>query len=293
MPEVVIIGYGPAGIASALYTKRAGLDALVIGKDNGSLEKAGKIENYYGFPEPVAGTQLIKNGIAQAKGLGVSVEEGEVIGIEYGERFIVKTQSADYEADAVILATGSSRKAPKIKGLQEFEGAGVSYCAVCDAFFYKNKHVAVLGNGDYALGEAKELMHVVSSVTLITNGLEPQTKIPEEIRMITAPVDAFTGTDGVLSAVQFKDGSHIDVSGVFVAIGVASSGDLAKKLGAETKGTQVVVDENMQTNVPGLFAAGDCTGGMYQISKAVYDGVKAGTQAIKFIRKKKEESKNV
>ncbi|MDP4110116.1 MAG: NAD(P)/FAD-dependent oxidoreductase [Bacillota bacterium] len=286
MADVIVLGSGPAGISASLYVKRAGLNAVVIGRGGGSLEKADKIENYYGFPEPVDAGELIKNGIAQAKRLGIPVIKDEVVSLSYLDRYVVETKSAQFEADSVILATGSSRKSPPIPGLGDFEGKGISYCAVCDAFFYRNRPVAVLGDSEYAFHEAAELMPTASSVVLLTNGREPAVALPKGLPVIKKEIAAFEGKE-VLQSVRFRDGSAYAVSGVFIALGVAGSADLARKLGARTEGVAVLVDENMQTNVPGLFAAGDCTGGLLQISKAVYEGAKAGTSAVKFIRSKK------
>lgn len=283
MSNVIIIGNGPAGISAALYTSRAGIATTIIGKDSGSLGKAEKIENYYGFEQPVSGRALIAGGISQAKRVGVNVLSDEVVGISYLTKLVVQTKENEYEADSVILATGSYRKAPRIKGLVEFEGQGVSYCAVCDAFFYKGKDVAVLGNGEYAIHEALALLPTSKSVTLLTNGNHLDANLPNEIMVNSKEILAFEG-EGTLSSVRFKDETSLNVAGVFVALGVAGSSDLARKLGAQTDGTKIVVNENMATTIPGLFAAGDCTGGMLQISKAVYDGAKAGTEVIKYLR---------
>lgn len=284
MADVLILGNGPAGISAAAYAARGGLKVAVIGRDGGSLQKAEKIENYYGFAQPVSGQELISAGIEQAKRLGVEVIADEVLAIDYdGESYTVTAKGESHRARCVILATGSARKAPRIPGLAEYEGKGVSYCAVCDAFFYKGKDVAVLGGGEYALHEALELLPVVGSVTMLTNGGEPAVEVPPEIKVIKEPVAALLG-ESVLQAVTFKDGTSLSVSGVFVAIGVAGSSDLARKLGAEINGTAIVVDAEMQTALPGLFAAGDCTGGMLQVAKAVYEGAKAGTNALKYVR---------
>ena len=287
MADVLVLGNGPAGISAAIYAARAGLSVTVIGRDGGSLAKADKVENYYGFAEPVTGEDLHLAGIAQAARLGAKMVTGEVLSIGYAaDGFEVGIADARYEAPAVILATGSSRKAPKIPGLAEYEGKGVSYCAVCDAFFYKGKDVAVLGDGDYALHEAAELLPVAGSVTLITNGKPAPSDTPDKLSVITEKITALEG-DAALQTVRFADESTLAVKGVFVALGVAGSGDLARKLGAELNGTSVVVDSAMQTAVPGLFAAGDCTGGLYQIAKAVYEGAVAGTSAVQFIRARK------
>jgi len=283
MSNVIIIGNGPAGISAALYTTRAGIDTIIIGKDYGALGKASEIENYYGFEQPISGKALIQDGIAQAKRLGTKIISDEVLGISYTDRLVVITKEKEYSADSVIIATGSSRSTPSINGLKEFEGHGVSYCAVCDAFFYKGKDVAVLGNGEYALHEALELLPTSNSVTLLTNGKQPSTVIPDKIIVNTNIIESFIGND-LLNAVQFKNGGSLSISGVFIAVGVAGSIDLAKKLGAATVKNKIITDESMATNIPGLFAAGDCTGGLLQISKAVYEGAKAGTQVIKYLR---------
>lgn len=287
MADIIILGNGPAGISSAAYTARAGLDTMVIGRDSGALSKAGEIENYYGFPTPISGEQLVRNGIDQAERLGVSIVSDEVLGISYDGEFTVQSKQGSYKAPCVILATGASRKSPRIEGLSKFEGKGVSYCAVCDAFFYRGKAVAVLGDGDYALHEAAELLPVVGSVTVLTNGREPSAEFPEQISVNKKEIEALRG-DGVLESIAFRDGSTQPLSGVFVALGVASSTDFARTMGAETENGRIVVNDRMQTNIPGLYAAGDCTGGMYQISKAVYDGARAATSAIQYLRSRKK-----
>lgn len=284
MSNVIIIGNGPAGISTALYTTRAGIDTTIIGKDTGSLGKASEIENYYGFEQPISGSELINNGIVQAKRLGAKILTDEVVGISYTDKLVVLTKETEYLADSIVIATGSSRATPKIKGLKELEGHGVSYCAVCDAFFYRGKDVAVLGNGEYALHEALELLRTSNSVTILTNGKQPTTVIPDNIIINTAKIESLVG-DEFLEKVNFEDGSSLSVSGLFIAIGVAGSVDLAKKLGARIENNTIITDEYMATNIPGLYAAGDCTGGLLQISKAVYEGALAGTQIIKYLKK--------
>ena len=149
MSNVIIIGNGPAGVSASLYTARAGVETTIIGSGLGALGKAEKIENYYGFAEPVDAKELVAAGIAQAKRAGVNYIEDEVVGIGFGQKLIVSTKTNSYEADYVVLSTGASRSTPPIPGLRELEGHGVSYCAVCDAFFYRGKDVAVLGSGEY------------------------------------------------------------------------------------------------------------------------------------------------
>ena len=144
MKVVIIIGAGPAGISAALYTARSNLNPIVINNGIGALAKAEKIENYYGLEEPISGEELYERGLVQAKTLGVRIIEAQVLGIKGFDTFTVQTTAGDFDAVSVILATGSRRAAPSIPGIREFEGKGVSYCAVCDAFFYRNREVAVL-----------------------------------------------------------------------------------------------------------------------------------------------------
>lgn len=287
MYDVIIVGAGPAGISASLYLKRANLNVLVIFKGNGALEKASKIENYYGLKEPISGKELLNIGIEQAKNLGVEIVKDEVTSITLEDYFIVTTVNREYQAKKVILATGTNRKAPNIKGIREYEGKGVSYCAVCDAFFYKNKDVAVLGSGNYAIHEATQLKPVVNSVTILTNG-EPMVENRDgvEFDIDEEPIREFRGGN-VIEEVAFKNQDTKKINGVFVAIGTASSSDLARKIGAVVQNENIQVDENMQTTVDGLYACGDCTGGLLQINKAVYEGAKAALHIINAFKSEK------
>lgn len=283
MSDVIIIGNGPAGISASLYLTRAGINTTILAKDGGALAKTSEIENYYGFPEPITGPYLLENGIAQAKRLGATLLMEEVVGLGYDDKLTVATTQATHKADAVIIATGASRTKPKVKGLNDYEGKGVSYCAVCDAFFYRGKEVAVLGAGEYALHEAMELLPVASSVTMLANGAEPTVELPPEIKLVRGVVAELAG-EGTLQQVILEDGTKLPVSGLFIALGVAGSAALARKLGAMVENNHIVVDDAMATNIPGLYAAGDCTGGLLQIAKAVYEGAKAGTEVVKYLR---------
>lgn len=284
MPNIVIIGSGPAGVSAALYAARAGVETTVLTKGSGALDRAELIQNYYGFAEPISGAELERRGIEGAKALGVQFVTTEAVGLTYTDKLTVETLAGDFPADAVILATGASRAAPHIPGLAGLEGHGVSYCATCDAFFYRGKDVAVLGSGEYALHEVQALLPVVKSVTLLTNGSPLTASFPPEVTVCPEKVNAILGEERV-SGVELSDGKTVALSGVFVALGVAGSTALARKLGAEVDGNRILVDEHMQTTLPGLYAAGDCTGGLLQVAKAVYEGALAGTEAAKALRK--------
>ena len=284
MANVVIIGSGPAGVSAALYTARAGIDTTVLTRGPGSLARAEGIENYYGVPGSISGAELERRGIEGAREVGVKFVQTEAVGLTFTDKLTVETLSGDYPADAVILATGASRTAPPIPGLKDLEGRGVSYCATCDAFFYRGKNVAVMGSGEYALHEASALLPLANSVTLLTGGAPLTAEFPPEIAVRTEKVEAILGEDKV-SRVRLAGGGELPMDGVFIALGVAGSTALARKMGAEVDGSKIVVDANMMTTIPGLFAAGDCTGGLLQVAKAVYEGAVAGNEAAKALRK--------
>lgn len=284
MEKIVIVGGGPAGVSAALYAARANMDPLLINSGIGGLEKAEKIENYYGLAQPLSGKELFETGLAQAKALGVRILETEVLGVGGFDTFEVKTNDGVIEAEALILATGSKRKTLPLPGLKELEGRGVSYCAVCDAFFYRGRTVAVIGNGDFALHEAEELAPLVGSVTIYTDGKEPAFTKEHTIPVDTRKLKAIQGDD-LVSGLLLEDGSEIAMDGVFVALGTAGSAEIARQMGAElTEKGHIRVNEAAETTIPGLYAAGDCTGGLLQVAKAVYQGAEAGIHAIQYVR---------
>ncbi len=282
--DIIIIGAGPAGISASLYTVRANKKTLVLYEDLSSLEKTHKIENYYGFENGIDGKDLYETGIRQAKNLGVDVKKEEVIKIEMENntnyRFVVTTSSHSYKSKVVILATGNKKNKPKITGIEKFEGKGVSYCAICDGFFYRNKDVAVIGSGDYAISETNDLINVVKDVTILTNGEKAPDFRADNVKIETRGIKEIIGNDKV-EEVELEDGTKIKTDGIFVAQGIAGSSDFAKKLGAITNKDKIVVNEKMETNIEGLYACGDCTGGLLQVCKAVYEGAIAGLESIR------------
>ena len=283
--DVIIIGSGPAGISAALYARRANLNVLIISKGIGILSKIEKIENYYGLENSISGKELQKIGEKQAENLGVQIKKEEVVNIIYDEDYKIETVNNIYESKTIILATGMSRRTVNIKGIKEFEGKGVSYCATCDGFFFKDKKVAVLGSKDYAFHEAKYLKQVANSVTILTNGEELVENRSEGFEIDERKISEFRGTD-IIEEIEFEDNSKEKIDGVFVALGTATTSDLARKLGVvldEQK--HIKVDEQMRTNLPGVYACGDCTDERpLQIAKAVYEGMIAGMSAIKSVK---------
>ena len=282
--DVIIVGNGPAGLSAALYTSRANLMTLVIGKDQGALAKADRIENYFGLAEPISGCELVENTKIQAKNLGADLVTDEIFHISWNQDFTLEGREGSYRAKAVLLATGTSRKKADIEGLSRLEGHGVSYCAICDAFFYRGRKVAVLGNEEYAVHELAQLLLVAGSAALLTDGKELKAEVPEGVQVITKKIRSVDGEEAV-TGVTFADGERLPADGLFVALGSAGAVDLARKVGALTDGRSIQVDETMATNVPGLFAAGDCTGGLLQISTAVGEGAKAAMSMIKYVRR--------
>ncbi len=288
MFDAIIIGKGPAGLSAAIYTVRAGLRTLVLGQDKSVLRKADRVENYFGFAEPVSGKYLLEQGEQQALNLGVKFEHSEVVALEKGEFFEVYTTDNNYSGKAVLLATGQQIARVRIKGISEFEGNGVSYCTTCDGFFYRGLKVGVLGYKDFAIHEAMELEPLTGDITIYTNGRELE--LSEKFKNVAARykinkdiISAIEGKEAVES-LAFENGSGEKLDGLFVAYDSASSIDFARKLGVLTKGNAIAVDEKQRTNLSGLFAAGDCTGGLKQVSTAVGQGALAAKQIIEYVR---------
>ena len=291
--DIIIIGAGPAGISASLYAKRANLNVLVLYKGESQLEKAHKIDNYYGFADGITGEALYKNGIEQAKKLGVDVIEAEVTGLMMTSpapkaKYSLTADGKEYLAASVILATGNKKLRPPVEGITAFEGKGVSYCAICDGFFYRKKNVCVIGNGSFAVAEAEHLSHIAQNVTILTNGADSEEVSKafdgkENVKIDGRKIAKVLGEDKV-SGVEFAQGENLLVDGVFVALGSAGAVDFAKKLGLSLNGDSIIVDDKMATNAPGVFSAGNANGGLLQVCKAVYEGGLAGLSAVSFVR---------
>ena len=280
MFDCIVVGNGPAGISCAIYLKRFGFNVLVIGMDEGTLKINTTIENYYGIGS-IKSVDLINNGILQAKSLGIDVLKEEVINIELGSEFKVITNIGEYCAKTIFLGTGKVRKKLSIKGLKEFEGKGVSYCAVCDGFIYRKKRIALIGSGEYMKAELDVLKRFTKDLLVFTNGLDTDIT---DIEVIKDEIVEFTG-DGVLKSIITNNNSY-EVDAAFIAVGSQDTLSLAKHLGliVDEKGDLIVT--NSHTNISGIFAGGDCTQGVKQIVKAAADGCIAAYEIKEYLRGK-------
>ena len=290
MYDLLIIGSGPAGVSAALSAKARNLDFLWFGSRalSPKITKAERVINYPGLPS-ITGTEMRDAFLRQTGSLGISILEERVNAVyDMGGYYTSVVNEKMYDAKAVILATGVS-SCREIPGESRLLGRGVSYCAVCDAFFYRGKEVAVLGNEDYAIHEMSQILPIVKSAVLLTNGQELKTEVPEGVQVIREPLRSVDGTERV-EGITFEDGSRIAAEGLFVALGSAGAMELARKAGAFTEGQNIKVNERMETNIPGLYAAGDCIGGLLQISTAVGEGAQAAMSMIPFVRRQRKEN---
>lgn len=288
MHDIIIIGGGPAGISASLYTVRAGLSTLIIAKGWGSLEKAEKIQNYYGLGSDLTGKELLENGLEQAKNLGVDIIEDEVVGLNGFDGIVVEGLKDEYKSKALIIAMGSPRRKLRFKNLDMFEGKGISYCAACDGFFYREKKIAVIGYNEYMAHEAVEIKDISSDVTILTNGMpidisKEDTHMIEGLHIETDKIKGFYG-DEYMQGIEFESGRKEDYEGVFLAYGSATGMEMALKTGLLNEKGAITVDERQCTNLPSIFAAGDCTGGFKQVSVAVGEGAVAAKSALEYVR---------
>lgn len=282
--DTIIIGKGPAGISAALYIVRAGYRTLVIGSGRGSLERAEIIDNYYGFSQPQNGASLVDNGISQARRIGAEILDAEVTGISIGDGFTVKTADAEYTTRTVLLATGKQRHHLKVPGFDALRGKGISFCATCDGFFYRKKSLALIGSGEFAASELEELRNFTDDITIFTNGTGiTSSNFPQDLKRVTEPIISFNGTEK-LESLTTAGGTVWPIDGAFVALGTAGAADFAAKLGLELKGQDIAVNQEYSTNLPGIWAAGDCIGGYLQVAKAVADGALAAKNMIAALR---------
>jgi len=299
---IVIIGGGPAGLTAGLYASRAKLSSLLIEKGlvGGQVANAERVENYPGFSEGISGSELGQLMHQQATKYGLETLIAEVTGIELqGEQKMIRTTEGDFIARAVIIAGGSERQKLGVPGEKEFTGKGVSYCATCDAAFFREQLVAVVGGGDAAITEALHLTKFASRVIVIHRRDQlrasrilqekafSQSKI--EFRWDSV-VERIEGGDSVkriwLRQVKTGEESALEVAGVFISIGLKPNTDYLKGiLPLDTTG-HIITDEKMETEISGIFAAGDIRyNSARQAITAAGDGATAAIYAERFISK--------
>ena len=300
--DVVIIGGGPAGLTAGLYASRARLNSLLIEKGlvGGQVANAERVENYPGFPEGISGLELGQLMHQQATKFGLKVLLAEATGIELQEgQKVIRTTEGDFIAKAVIIAGGSERQKLGVPGEEEFTGKGVSYCATCDAAFFREQPVAVVGGGDAAITEALHLAKFASRVTVIhRRGQLRASRILQE-EAFSQPkiefrwnsvVEKIEGGDSVkrvrLREVKTGEESALEVAGIFVSVGLKPNTDYLKGILPLDATGLIITNERMETKIPGIFAAGDIRyNSARQAITAAGDGATAAIYAEKFISK--------
>lgn len=293
--DIVVVGAGIAGLTAAIYLKRANADFVVLEGDNigGLLNKLGTIENYPSYPN-ITGKDLIKNLIEHVNKLGIEINKGFVQTILKEEGgFEVKSDVDIYKCKAVIVATGISMPKETIINQDKFVGLGVSYCATCDGSFFKGQDVAVVGNNDTALEESLYLSGLVKKLYLFNpspllvgdqNTINKLKELDNVEIVNDAKVTSINGDDFGVASITVNDKEY-PVFGVFPYVGKKSSSQILGNLKPNSNGIYLLVDDKMQTNIEGLFAAGDITNKkLRQLVTAANDGAIAATNAIQYVK---------
>lgn len=284
MYDVIIIGMGIGGITAGIYGKRAGLNVLMFEKSapGGMLQKIDKIQNYPGFSE-ISGPDLALNLFNQVKKVGVPFKFEEVIDVEITEEYKkVITKNGTYEAKNIIVATGRTPKYLGLDNEKDYLGRGLSTCASCDGNFYKGEDVAVVGSGNSALQESLYLANIVNKVYLLHRGVnfKGDDTLVERVRN-TQNIEIVDGVnikkinevEGKIESVTLDNEKTINVKGVFIYIGYKPDTEMFKKLDITNINGDIIVSENFETEIDGLYAIGDCAKkGVYQLVTAASDG---------------------
>ena len=281
MRNCVIIGAGPAGMNAALYLKRGGIEPIIIESDvpGGEMLKTYKIENYLGY-ESIDGGELALKMSKQVKDLGVKIIRDKVVKVSSGNKFVIKCENNEFVSDYVIVATGRIPRKLGLKNESELTGRGISYCAVCDGAFYKDKEVAIIGGGDSALTEALYLSDLCLKVYVLarkdlraSDVLQNRVKNKDNIVILkNVEVSEILGNDK-LSSILLNNGDRLDVSGMFIAIGGNPELSFLDSLGVELVNGYIKTNDRMESNIKGLYAAGDVRyKDFYQIITAASDG---------------------
>ena len=281
MRNCVIIGAGPAGMNAALYLKRGGIEPIIIESDvpGGEMLKTYKIENYLGY-ESIDGGELALKMSKQVKDLGVKIIRDKVVKVTHENKFVIKCENNEFVSDYVIVATGRIPRKLGLKNESELTGRGISYCAVCDGAFYKDKEVAIIGGGDSALTEALYLSDLCLKVYVLarkdlraSDVLQNRVKNKDNIVILkNVEVIGILGNDR-LSSILLNNGDRLDVSGMFIAIGGNPELSFLDSLGVELVNGYIKTNDRMESNIKGLYAAGDVRyKDFYQIITAASDG---------------------
>ena len=284
MYDVIIIGMGIGGITAGIYAKRAGLNVLMFEKSapGGMLQKIDKIQNYPGFSE-ISGPDLALNLFNQVKEVGVPFKFEEVIDVEITETSKkVITKNGTYEAKNVIVATGRTPKYLGLDNEKDYLGRGLSTCASCDGNLYKGEDVAVVGSGNSALQESLYLANIVNKVYILHRGvnfkgddaLVERARNTQNIEIVDGVnIKKINEVDGKIESVTLDNEKTINVKGVFIYIGYKPDTDMFKKLDITNINGDIIVGENFETEIDGLYAIGDCAKkGVYQLVTAASDG---------------------
>ena len=304
--DTIIIGGGPAGLTAGIYASRARLRTLLIERliPGGLVTSTDKIENYPGFPGGIAGAELTKRMEEQAREFGLEIAIEEVKSLAVRDRVkIVRTSSTEYEANSVIIATGTEPKRLNVPGEEKFRGRGVSYCATCDGPFFKDKDIVVVGCGSSGIQEGLFLLRFARQINFVeflpyvTAEKILQERAQKEPRMkfyLGHVVTAINGDESVSSVTikERKTGKEkiIEVQGIFVYVGLNPNTAFLKDTVQLDAHGYVVVDENLETSIPGVFAAGDVRAKpLRQIATAIGDGALAAFMAEKYVEKIKWE----
>ncbi|MBQ5320544.1 MAG: FAD-dependent oxidoreductase [Oscillospiraceae bacterium] len=296
MYDIIVIGGGPAGLTAALYSKRANKTVLVIEKGSfgGQITYSPKVENIPGFSE-VTGNEFAEKLVEQVLSQGAEIEIAEVSGVTDGEIKTVHTDSGDFEAKAVIIATGAKHRMLGLSGEEKFVGEGISFCAVCDGAFYEAKTVAVIGGGNSALQEALLLSDLAKKVYVIQNldyftgeeKLSEQLKAKENVEIILgSTVESILGDDEFKGIVINKgaEKKEIALDGMFVAIGLVPQNEPFSSVIDLNDWGYVEAGENCLTSKDGIFVAGDCRSKkIRQVATAAADGAVAALAACDYI----------
>lgn len=297
MVDIIIVGSGPAGMSAAVYGKRAGLSVLVIEKvyyGTGQVAESSHVDNYLGLPG-INGYELGEKFRSHAEGLGVEFKDGEVIRFEKAaDRWYVHLKNGEnLESKTVVYAAGAGHRHLGVPGEEEFSGKGVSYCATCDGAFFKGKDVAVVGGGNTAMDDAIYLSDICNKVYLVhrrdvfrgdTTTLMKLKETDNIELVVPAKVQEVKGEQAV-TELHLEDGRSLEVSGVFVAVGMQPVTDLLQGIVLLDGNGYIIADETGKTSAAGFFAAGDVrTKELRQIITAVADGANAATSAEKYIR---------